>query len=177
MARVIAVAAIGLAAGCSLLGTGTGGPVHVTPPAAAPATMTRGACLVVGRSSPDTKSKGQVAVGRHPTGVVIVWLPGMNQHPCRAAISRENADSARRLAEDIDEAPKFPNGNFNCPSDDAMGARMYFTHEGTADLAILGFSGCRGISAPGRSARSFSTRLARDLAPIAPHPWHDHLGL
>jgi hypothetical protein len=99
------------------------------------------------------------------------------RRPCRTALTREDAATARRLAEDIRKAPKAPSGNFNCPGDTGIRARLYFGHDGTADLVDLRFGGCRNVSAPGRSAREFTGRLARDLAPIAPSPWNRHLGL
>jgi hypothetical protein len=177
--RVIALVVVASAvAGCS----STGAPVRAVPPPVAPSATTRsyaggGHACFTPETSPDGRKKGLVSVGRHPSTVVVVWLPELGQEPCRTALTRGNAATARRLAEDVMKAPKFPSGTFNCPNDSGIGARLYFGHDGTADLADLRLSGCRGISAPGRAAREMTGRLARDLAPIAPSPWNQHLGL
>ncbi|MCO5973511.1 hypothetical protein [Actinoallomurus soli] len=101
----------------------------------------------------------------------------MNQHPCRAELTRGDADSARRLAKDVEAAPKWPSGNFSCPMDDALGAELYFeqSKHATAELVDAQLSGCRGITAPGRSSRWLTDRFARDLASIAPAPWRVRL--
>jgi hypothetical protein len=177
--RVVALALVAAgAAGCS----STGAPVRAAPPSVAPSATIHtyaggGHACVTPRLSSQRRSKGLVSVGRHPSAVVVVWLPELGQHPCRAALVRGDAATARRLAEDVMKAPKFPSGAFNCPNDSGMGARLYFGHGSTADLVELGLGGCRGMSAPGRSSREMTGRLARDLAPIAPYPWNRHLGL
>ncbi|MDN3355805.1 hypothetical protein [Actinomadura sp. DC4] len=134
-----------------------------------------GRVCVTGRTSSEGKSHGLVTVGGHPTAVVAVWLPSLEQSPCRTALTRGDASTARRLAKDVRKAPKPPSGTFNCPNDNGRGARLYFAHDGTADLVELRLAGCRGVSAPGRGTRTLTDRLARDLAPIAPSPWHDGL--
>lgn len=177
--RVIALVLVAsAAAGCS----STGAPVRAALPSAPPSATTRSyaggahACITP-RTSSDDREKGLVSVGRHPSAVVVVWLPGLGQEPCRTALTRGDAATARRLAEDVMKAPKFPSGTFNCPNDSGIGARLYLGHDGTADLVDLRLSGCRGISAPGRASREMTDRLVRDLAPIAPSPWNQHLGL
>lgn len=178
--RVVALALVAsVAAGCS----STGDPVRAAPPSAAPPATTRsdaggGHACTTHRTDPGNRQKGLVSVARHPSAVVVVWLPALGQEPCRTALTRGDAATARRLAGDVMAASKFPSGTFNCPNDSGIGARLYFSHGGgTADLVELRLAGCRGISAPGRSAREMTTRLARDLAPIAPSPWNQHLGL
>ena len=68
-------------------------------------------------------------VGRNPDFAVVIWVPGMNARPCRAALTRLGKGSARALAGAIDAAPLFPRGTFSCPADDggaaeAMGIRV-----------------------------------------------------
>jgi hypothetical protein len=176
---VVATALATVATGCSLLGGGAGSPVRVTPPSVAPSASARtpvGACTV-GRGAGHKRNSGLVSVDTHPTGVVAVWLPGMNQHPCRAALTRGNADLARQLAADIRRAPKWPSGTYNCPMDDATGARLYFEQSGTtkAELVDVSLAGCSGIGAPGRSRRQLTDRLPHNLASIAPAPWRTRL--
>jgi hypothetical protein len=36
-------------------------------------------------------------------------------------------------------------------------------------------TGCRKVFAPGRTARTLTSRLAADLARVAPEPWADQL--
>lgn len=171
-----AVASAATVAACSPFGA-SGGPVRATPPSAAPSASARpegaGHACLVPHGAEDERNHGLVSVGGRPTGVIAVWLPGLNQRPCRAALTRGNADVARRLAKDIRAAPKWPSGNFNCPNDDGAGARLYFQRSGStlADLADIQLSGCRGVDAPGRSARWMTDRLFHDLASIEPAPW------
>ncbi|MEV0407643.1 hypothetical protein [Actinoallomurus sp. NPDC050550] len=178
--HVVVVAALATAAtGCSLLGGGAGDPVRATPPSVAPFASTGtpvGACSA-GYEADHERSRGLVSVDARPIGVVAVWLPGMNQRPCRAALTRGNADFARRLATDIRTAPKWPSGAYNCPMDDASGASLYFEQSGTAkaELVDVHLAGCRGIGAPGRSSRELTDRLSHDLASIAPAPWRTGL--
>ncbi|MGI5229486.1 hypothetical protein [Actinoallomurus sp. CA-142502] len=174
--RAVAVASAVALAACSPFG-GSGAPVRGTPPSAAPSASARasgtGHVCVGSHGSRRVPSHGLVSVGSRPTGVVAVWFPGMNQRPCRAALTRGNAVLARRLAKDIRAAPKWPSGTFNCPSDDGAGARLYFQRSGStlADLADVQLSGCKGVDAPGRSARWMTDRLLRDLSSIEPAPW------
>lgn len=187
---VVAAALATSVTGCSLLGAGSptrgtpplgaGSPVRGTPPSVAPSASTRtpvGACTAAGRDAGYKRNQELVSVDAHPTGVIAVWLPGMNQHPCRAALTRGNADLARQLATDIRTAPKWPSGIYHCPMDDATGARLYFEQSKTtkAELVDVGLAGCRGIGAPGRSERQMTDQLSHDLALIAPAPWRTRL--
>ncbi|WP_329259970.1 hypothetical protein OG417_23565 [Actinoallomurus sp. NBC_01490] len=172
---VAVASAMGVTA-CSPSGAG-GEPVRATPPSVAPSpsvrTVAPGHACLIRHGTEGGRDHGLVSVGSHPSGVVAVWFPGMNQRPCRAALTRGNAEVARRLAKDIRAAPKWPSGAFNCPSDDRRGARLYFQRSGSAlaDLVDLRLSGCRGIDAPGRSPRWMTERLFRDLSSIEPAPW------
>ncbi|GAA4615895.1 hypothetical protein GCM10023195_70350 [Actinoallomurus liliacearum] len=163
------------------MGAGQGDPVTAVPPTSAPSAVVRMAgdaqVCTVRRASGRDRVRGLVAVDPHPVGIVVVWLPGMNQHPCRAELTRGNADLARRIAKDVEAAPKWPSGVFHCPMDDALDAELYFEQprHAKAELVDAGLAGCRGIAAPGRSARQFTDRFARDLASIAPSPWRTRL--
>lgn len=175
---VVAVVIASGSAGCSSNGGGTGRPVLAAPPSVAPSavlrTMDGGHTCFVRRAVDDNERvRGLVNVDSHPAGVIAVWLPATGQRPCRAALTRGNADLARRLAKDVAAAPKWPSGGYNCPNDNGTGARLYFERPKSADVELVDvrLAGCRVMDAPGRSARQMTDRFTRDLRPIAPAPW------
>jgi hypothetical protein len=162
---------------CSGCGAATGAPVRGVLPSITPTVQVRsGACWTSGASTRQ-QGGGLVAVGPHSTGVVAVWVPGLNQRPCRAVITRVTKESAGLLAADILSAPKVPPGRFSCPMDDGTHVRLYFTYSGAAEpeRVDVALTGCTDISAPDRAARRVTGQLARDLAPFAPMPWRDRI--
>jgi hypothetical protein len=183
MSRSLVVVAVSIAltaTGCSLVGAAGGGPVHAIPPSVAPSAVRRtgnGSPCIVRRASSDVRPRGLVGVDPHPAGVIAVWLPGMNEHPCRAALTRGNSELARRLAKDIAKAPKWPSGAYNCPSDDGTRAELYFQQpeHAEAELVDVDLAGCKGLDAPGRVARQMTEEFSHDLASIAPVPWRNGL--
>jgi hypothetical protein len=174
---IVAVVLALAATGCSLAGAGKARPVLAAPRSVAPSAVVRtvdgNQSCVVPHPPENERQRGLVRVDPYPVGVIVVWLPGMNQRPCRAALTRGNADLARRLAKDVATAPKWPSGTFSCPADDDSSAQLYFEQSkiAQAELVEVRLAGCKGIDAPGRSARQMTDRFSRDLALIAPAPW------
>lgn len=154
-----------------------GQPVIRTAPAHAPAaTQTDGSCNVSG-AQPGGSTVGAdnlVWVRSQPTGAVALWLPGRNAKHCVAR--RTVIDSARagKLAAALRHSKAFPRGVF-CPLDDGSSARLYFTYaNGHDEYAGDELTGCRTLSAPGRSARETSTAFHDALAPVAPAAWRSY---
>lgn len=152
--------------------TAVGAPVHAVAPTRAPAAVGSGGCTLKG-TSPDTPTEqALVSVDRPPSGVVIVWVPGLNQRPCRAQLIHDGARIARGLVAAIDTAPVIPPGSSACPAADGAGADLYFTYPGRAgEQAQVELSGCEGVGAPGRAPRQLSDDLVAALLPLAPGPW------
>jgi hypothetical protein len=139
-----------------------------------PTTEVKGPVCAVTESEPTpTRRHGLVTVDKDPNGVTAVWLPGLNQRPCRAQRTSDPASTARRLAHDIRSAPKFPSGDIACPADDGSAVGLYFSVNGDEqpEYVRVALRGCAPVDAPGRSARRSTDALRTDLGNIAPTPW------
>ena len=146
----------------------------------AQATVTNGACITH-RPLADTQrpAHGLVSVDPKPADVTAVWIPGLNQRPCRTATVHYAATVAARLAHDVRSAPRFPNGTFACPADDGSAVDLYFSYGAghAREYVRVGLRGCTSVGAPGRSDRRATETLLRDLAALAPQPWADAMGV
>lgn len=153
---------------------GAPGGVARAVPTPLPTATLKGPACVTARATlrPPRPAHGLVTVDGDPVGVTAVWVPGLNQRPCRTAVRHYPAVVARRLAGDIRQAPRFPRGNVGCPNDDGSAVDLYFAyaHRATEYVAV-GLRGCTSVDAPGRSSRRASGALMRDLASVAPQPW------
>ena len=117
-----------------------------------------------------------MSVDRSPSGVVFVWVPGLNQRPCRADLVRGGPRIARGLAAAIDTAPEVTPGSSACGAADAAEADLYFLYPGRpAEQSRVRLSGCESVDAPGRAPRQLSDDLAAALRPLAPGPWRTRL--
>lgn len=176
-AAVALLAGLMTASGCSA----SSGRVFRAEPTPSPiASMSGSRCLASGQSlgSGQSGAQGLVTVDAHPLEVIAFWIPGFAQRPCRTARARYGASVASRLAVDLREAPKFPEGVVHCPNDDGTAVYLYFGY-GTgrpSEFARAQLTGCRFVTAPNRESRRLSGRLLRDLAAIAPQPWVARLG-
>lgn len=157
--------------------TAVGAPVAAVAPTRAPAAVGPGGCVLQG-AAPATATAGQSLVGvdRSPSGVIIVWVPGLNQRPCRAQLGRDGSRIARGLAAAVDTAPAVPPGSSACPAADGAGADLYFLYPGRpGEQAQVSLSGCEDVGAPGRAPRQLSDDLVAALRPLAPGPWRIRL--
>lgn len=154
-----------------------GAPVHVVVPTRAPARAGGGGCSVgQGASDTSTAAHGLVDVDPSPTGVVVLWIPGANQRPCRAELTRGGPGVARALAAAVDTSPAIPSGPSACGADDSSGADLYFQYpDAPGELVSVGLTGCPEIDAPGRMGRQLSDEVAVALKPLAPSPWTGRL--
>ena len=135
-----------------------------------------GACLSNQGPTSNVKADGHVTVDSSPTGVSVVWLPGLNARPCLAALTHGAAEMAVALANDIQHAPYLSSRATSCPNDDGSGVRLYFSYAGghATEQADVNLAGCRAITAPGRSSRSATQRLLNELALVAPSEWRQY---
>lgn len=118
--------------------------------------------------------RGLVTVDPDPTGVVGIWLPGIDTRPCHWSLATDGAAVAKRLASDIRSAPPFPSGGVSCPYDDESRVDLYFRYPGDRAMehVSVGLRGCVEISAPGAEPRRGSPALLRDLGRLSPRPVH-----
>jgi hypothetical protein len=187
--RSAVVALAALAAGSSLAACGnvrTGGagalsvsrsPVTSARPSVtaipSPIVKQRGQVCVAQRRQPlwrGPELAGAPAVDADPVGVTAIWLPGLNQHPCRWSAAVGGATVAQRLAADIAAAPRFLSGTF-CPMDDGSAVDLYFRYadrRGLTDVTV-GLRGCRVVRVPGGPDLRATPTLLRDIALLAPH--------
>ena len=133
-----------------------------------------GACVVSG-GVPDRASGPPARVRLKPSGVDIVWLPGLNDYPCRAYSVAEGAVIASELAQNIDAAKVVTNDGrgFLCPNGDNRAVRLYFTysHNRILNRVDAFLNGCRFITAPGKGNTEWTTQMSVILAPLAPYAW------
>jgi hypothetical protein len=161
---------------------GHGKPVVVAAPAHPPrAAVVKGACAVpsaaTGESPYTTTDRPLLWVRNHPTGLVAVWLPGLNAKHCVARRTSSGARLAQRVATAIRQAAPFPPETLWCPRDDNAKVRLYFTYaRGGAEFAEVALAGCRPIAAPGRAARWTDAAVTKALRPAAPTAWRSDLG-
>ncbi len=135
-------------------------------------------CTVRGADSGvDPAVHGLVSVDPFPTGVVLVWLPGLNGRPCRAVLAHAGTRVARQLAVGVDAAPAVRPGLSAGAADDATAVGLYFTYAGrtVAEEVLIGLGGEELVDAPGRSPRELTDALAAVLRPLAPLAWRQRL--
>jgi len=177
VATVMAVGcATTTAAGAAPAAAAHGRPVFRTAPTSPPATSWRHhACSVSGGNPPasgDNRGHGLVWVRRHATGVVMVWLPGLDDRHCRAKETTGSRRSADWLAGTIRHAKRVPRGVFECPLSDGTQVRVYFTFaHGRDEYADVPLSGCRFVNAPHRLGRFESNAMDKVLRAAAPRRW------
>jgi len=137
-----------------------------------PTTTKSGDCVLSGGSA----SGPQITVNSSPSGVIALWLPGLDA-PCTQALTRGNAQVAGALAADIQAAPTPAPGSHSCPADTGAGVRLYFRYgpNRPAERTDISLTGCEGISGPNRTGRGSTPALRRDLIPIAPSAWVRYL--
>ena len=137
-----------------------------------PTTAKSGDCVLWGGSA----SGPQITVDSSPSGVIALWLPGLDE-PCTQALTRGNGQVAGALAADIQGAPTPAPGSHSCPADTGAGVRLYFRFgpHRPAERADIRLTGCEGISGPHRTGRSSTPGLRRDLTLIAPSAWVRYL--
>lgn len=155
-----------------------GKPVFEPAPNSTPLTARHdGACTTELDPPPTPPHPGHrlLWVNRTPNRVVAIWVPGANAERCVAQRTVDNATLARPLAHAIQQAPAFPRGIF-CPLDDGSAVRLYLTYpNGQNEYVNIELSGCRAITAPGRSGRKSTHRLTRLLREAAPPAWLPYL--
>lgn len=175
------VALLGSAGTASAAGTDHGKPVIEPAPAHPPAASERnGSCVVPTRddsaSPPQDPSTPLVWVRSHPTGVVMIWLPGLNAKKCVARRTVSGAALAGRVAAAVRHAGAFPNGALPCPYADGTEVQVYLRYQDQRDeYAVVTLNGCRAVSAPSRHARWSTTKLQRALRKAAPAAWRSYL--
>jgi hypothetical protein len=140
----------------------------------AAAAPTRSTAPTASTASTDPTAHALVTVDADPTGVVGIWLPGLDTRPCHWSLATEGAAVAKRLAGDIRSAPPFPSGRVSCPFDDKSRVDLYFRYPGDRGMehVTVGLRGCVEISAPGAQPRRGSPALLRDLGRLSPRPVH-----
>ncbi len=117
-------------------------------------------------------------MGALPSGVTAEWLPGLNQRPCRAALTHSGAAVARRLATLIDESKVVPPGAvFSCPLDDDSEVRLFFSYVGGGVRTIwVPLTGCAFLGdTSSRDLRMAAPTLLTTLRSIGPLPWRSQL--
>jgi hypothetical protein len=137
-----------------------------------------GVCEVAG-DTPDPTGRQPLVVAPRPTGVTVIWLPGLDSKSCTAATSHGGAGTAVRLARAIDHARTISaHAVFNCPNDDGTAAWLTFSYAGHKSSARidLSLSGCRFMNAPGTLRRSMSVGVSTALSSLAPCPWATYVG-
>ncbi len=170
-----------LAAGCTGALTAhhfaVGAPVSAVAPTRAPVAVVAGDCVLQGGTANTASSEqGLVTVDRSPSGVVILWVPALNQRPCLAELVHAGPGVARRLAAAIDTAPATPRGTTACTAADNTGAETYLLYPSKpSERADVSLSGCEGIDGPIRDQRQLSHDLVTSLLPLAPGPWRIRL--
>jgi hypothetical protein len=181
---------IRVAIGVAVLG---GAAVGLVPGSAASATVAtttvipaihlrHGVCSVDGGSSAVGPSIGVGAapptVSSHPSGVTVIWLPGLNDKTCRAVLVKGGARRAGALARAIDAARFTPHAaTIMCPMDDGTVARLYFSfsHRRPTQRIDADLSGCSWITAPGRGARASSSQFRSAMTALAPPAWRPYV--
>jgi hypothetical protein len=181
---VRAIAAAGVAATLALAlggcnpphGPPTGQPVEGALPTADPSvTPSEGSCIG-DRPSAGQHRHGLVGVRSDPTSVTAYWWPGYHDEACLSVHTTHGKAVAHRLAADVLHAPRYPKGARNCPLDEGSLVELWFGGpDGSRQRVDVVATGCRKVFAPGRTARTLTSRLAADLARVAPQPWADQL--
>ena len=163
------VAAVSLPSGC---GGTVSRPVFASVPTAGPSSVKTTPCVVSEDAHRELSGTALVFVDRHPVAVEAVWIPGLNQRPCRSEVTRGTAVEAAKIAAAIDAAPRFPSGDFSCPNDDRSATQLYFSYPShRSQMAEVALSGCTSVHAPGRRARQLTVAVREALGPLEPPAW------
>jgi hypothetical protein len=145
--------------------------------AAAPTShLKNGVCLVSGAPSvvPGTAA---LVVAPRPTGLKILWLPGLNSTTCAIATTHAGPSTAATLARAITHAPAVPTGAvINCPNDDGTRALISFTYaqRRSAPHLVVALGGCQFISQSGKEQRTTTSAVRDKLADLAPCGWRTY---
>jgi hypothetical protein len=183
LAVLIGVAALSSAGYAdALTAADHGTPVFAPAPAHPPkAAVVKGACTVpsvTDNESPyTTTDRPLLWVRAHPTGLVAIWLPGLNAKHCVARRTTSGGHLAQRVAGAIRQSAPFPPETLWCPNDDGAQVRLYFQFaKGRDQYADVALGGCRPIAAPGRAARWTDAAVTKALRHAAPVAWRSYLG-
>jgi hypothetical protein len=146
-----------------------------------PAAHLRGAVCVVSETSaiPSHLSTPPPTLSPDPSGVTVVWIPGLNSKTCKAVLTRGNAHVASVIASGLDHAMIVQRGVqsgpiMSCPNNDGTTARLYFTYVHRPTQRIdFDLSGCTWITGPGR--RFFTAQFRADMSMLAPNEWRAYV--
>jgi hypothetical protein len=173
------MAAMGVLA---LVGMGmTGGQATATSSGLLPTAHLNGIECLVSGSGVIPKHSGTTppTLSVHPSGVEIVWLPGLYGMACKVVLTRGNAHIASALASAIDNAPVVkPGPPFSCNiQDNLTSARLYFTYAHRSAQRIDDYlSQCGSITESGDgSSRSSTNQFLRDMTTLAPAAWQRYV--
>ena len=148
-------------------------------PHAPSAHLQNGECLVSGAPSIIAGSQPLI-VAPHPTGVKILWLPGLNSTACAIATTHGGISTAAALARAISHAPAVSNGPERfCPEDDNARVSISFTYarHRSAPPLFVSLDGCRLISQADREQRSTTPAVSDKLAALAPCGWRSYFAV
>lgn len=142
-----------------------------------PAHLHNGMCTVEGVPDPHFGTRPLV-LGRHPTGLKAVWIPGLNATKCRVVVTHANrAALAGRLAEQIDHAPPHPQTEPvpACPFGDGLAVVLHFRYrEGHSNGVVVDLNGCQWIYFGHSEVRAATEQIVAELKSIAPLAWRDY---
>lgn len=171
----ITTGALLAATGAASAATPSHGAPVIEPAPAQPPTMTKanGSCHIDQSSQ---TGKDLLWVRAHPTGMVAIWIPGLNSKRCVARRTTSGPALAERVAVAIRHAKAFPTRPLPCPYDDGTAVRLYFTYaNGGDEYAGVSLNGCRPITAPDRASRWSDSAVEKPLRTAAPPAWRSYL--
>ena len=168
----LAAASTALLAGC----TTAGQPVHAAAPHQVPLMrVENGVCGSIGRPPVAGADAEPVGIRGDPDSAVAVWMPGLNDRPCRAQRTVVRRAAARRLADGVLTSPTA-SGISSCPDDDGSRVQLWFRTGGESDQSVVvDLRGCNSVWAAGRRSRRASQDLMHDLLAVATQPWRHGL--
>lgn len=100
-------------------------------------------------------------------------MPYGTIRPCRVTVSTYGSAPAVEIADAISALPATRQGSYSCPSDAGTGLMLLFHYFGTSQVerVDVDFTGCGGVTAPGRTSRKLTARLRTLLDAEAPPGW------
>jgi hypothetical protein len=111
-----------------------------------------------------------------PTGVVTIWLPGLNSQQCKTRRILGAQAVAEQLANGIDRGRRVSGSSYACPMDDGSHVGVYLTYPSGGDEYVdVPFTGCTWVDAPGRGDRWVSGTVDDALRALAPPAWLRYL--
>jgi hypothetical protein len=110
-----------------------------------------------------------------PGGVSARWVPNLNWKHAQPVVTHGSAVLARELRYDIATARVFPRGEFSCPIDVGVAARLTLHLANIVEHAVATLTGCATVTVPGHRACFVTKALRHDLATIAPKRWRQYL--